>query len=226
MGQHLKIQSEKSFNDWDSLYSKGLQGEFPSEMLIRFVNTKLANKPGIKILDLGCGTGRHLSYFMEKNIQVYGIEGSAKAIRIANIWLKSKGLKAVIRHGSALDKNLYEMNNDAVIDVACMQHNLMSDINRIISNVHGSLVKDGYFFSMLKTHDDSSWKQGEMIERSTYKFKSNAEKIDAQVIITFSSLDDVNNMFSCFAHVEIEKEEWTYNNRMNKVSHWVVTARK
>ncbi len=215
-----------NFNDWDFLYAKGMQGEYPSEMLIRFVNSKLRNKSGIKILDIGCGTGRNLAFLAEKRFKPYGIECSGKAIEIAENWLMKKKVKVDIKHGSVLDKNLYEKDIGAVVDIACMQHHVLHDIKLIISNVHHSIAENGYFFSIIKNQDDSLYNSGECIEGPTYKFPSNAEKVNVPVIITFPSFDEIVELFSCFSHVEIEKEEWTYNNRSKKVSHWIITARK
>jgi len=167
-----------------------------------------------------------LAYFCEQNFDVYGIDCSSAAIEIASKWLQSKSLLAKINHGSVIDKVLYENNTDAVIDVACMQHNFISDIKKIVSNVYDSLNDSGYFFSVIKSQDDSLFASGEYVEGSTRKFPCDAEKVNVSVIITFLSLDDVYSVFSGFSKVNIEKEEWTFSDMTKKVSHWVITAQK
>ena len=220
------IDANKTMNDWDYLYANGMQGKYPSEMLLRFVNSKLRNKQHVKILDIGCGTGRHLSYFNEQNYDVYGIDCSSAAIKIATEWLKSKNMSANISLGSVMDHDLYVKNTDAVTDVACMQHNLLKDMEKIVANVYDSLNDSGYFFSITKTQDDSLYSSGEFIEGSTRLFQSNAEKVNVSVIITFLSLDDVFALFNKFSAVNVEKEEWTFADRSKKVSHWIITAQK
>ena len=214
------------FDNWDYLYVNGQQGKYPSEMLIRFINSKFNNKAGSKILDLGCGSGRHLAYLLENGFDAYGIDGSVKAVEIAHNLFVKTNYNAKINHGSVLDRSLYETRMDAVIDIACMQHHILSDIKKIISNVYDFLVDGGYFFSMIKSPSDCLYKLGEKIEEITYKFTSDIEKVRASVLITFPSIYEIKELFACFAEVEVEMEEWTFSNGNKKVSHWVITAKK
>ena len=45
-----------------------------------------------KVLDLGCGIGRHVKYAYEMQLDAYGIDLSDTAISIARSWLKSCGM--------------------------------------------------------------------------------------------------------------------------------------
>jgi SAM-dependent methyltransferase len=214
-------------NNWDYLYSQGIQGQYPSEMLIRFVNKNLVKNPAMgKILDLGCGTGRHLIYLRDQNFNVYGIEGSSKAIDIANNWGKQRGYTFDLRAGSILDGSLYESNLGAVIDVSCIQHNSIDDIKLAINHIYNSLTDGGHFFSIIKSKSDSLYGTGECLQGSTYLFSSDAEKVNAPVIITFFDLEEIFVVLNRFSRVYVEKEEWTYDGMSKKVSHWIITAEK
>ena len=48
-------------------------------------------KPGTKILDAGCGEGRNLTYLMNNNFDVHGIDINPAAIRMLNFVASSKG---------------------------------------------------------------------------------------------------------------------------------------
>ena len=40
-------------------------------------------KKRLKILEVGCGTGANLSFFIEEGFNTYGIDGSKVAIKLA-----------------------------------------------------------------------------------------------------------------------------------------------
>lgn len=51
----------------------------------------LKEKKERKVLDLGCGTGRHIVYFAKRGFDVYGIDISPQAIKLTKSWLKKGG---------------------------------------------------------------------------------------------------------------------------------------
>lgn len=221
-------QSSTNTRKWDSLYAKGRQGKYPYEMLIRFINGKFPQdrRAGSKILDLGFGTGRHVIYLAEEGFQTFGIEHSIPAVEIARDWLAEKGLRAELKTGSALDGPLWDEEFDAVIDISCIQHNPYADMEKIIANVYQVLKPGGFFFSVLKTPYDSVRQTGTKLRGITYEFPAGIEKIGASTIISFASLRNLSKLYNLFSRLQIEKEEWTYDNRTKKVSHWIVTAQK
>jgi len=61
---------------------------------------KLFKKNGVKrVLDLGCGSGRHLVYLARHNFDVYGIDIAREGVRIARSWLRKERLKAHLKVG-------------------------------------------------------------------------------------------------------------------------------
>lgn len=74
-GRRMNIHFKKSsiFNDKDDLHGCSL---LPLELLR---NTKKILKPS-SILDVGCGTGKSLDWFLSNDIETVGLEGSPMAI--------------------------------------------------------------------------------------------------------------------------------------------------
>lgn len=213
---------------FDALYVKGRQGKYPNEMLIRFINSKFPPevRANSKILDLGFGTGRHLIYLAEEGFQAHGIERSINGVEIAANWLSEKGLKAVIKAGSVVDASLGKEEFDAIIDVACIQHNRYAEMERIVLNSYCALKQGGYLFSVQKNNYDSLLETGTQLEGMTYEFPEGVDKVYNSTIISFASIEDITKLYGNFSNVQIEKEEWTFNNMKKTVSHWIVTAQK
>lgn len=71
-----------------------------------------------KILDLGCGSGRHTVYLAKKGFKVYGFDISTEGIKLTKNWLKENNLKANLKIGSIYKKLPYKDNFfDAVISI-------------------------------------------------------------------------------------------------------------
>jgi ubiquinone/menaquinone biosynthesis C-methylase UbiE len=219
------INSQKN---WNKLYSKGIRGKYPNEMLIRFINAKFhnVNRGKIKILDLGFGTGRHLIYLAQEGFDTYGVESSRNGAKIADKWLKERNLKATTMVGSFVKIDADNNEFDAVVDIASIQHNNYDDIKKIVREVYRVLTPGGYFFSCIKTKYDSLYKESKPLDKKTRIISAKTEKADTNTIICFLSKKNLLTLFSMFLKVNIEKEEWTYNNMKNKVSHWVITVQK
>ena len=77
---------------WDKFYND--HGRFyllPHPALAGFTE-KVREIAGLRILDLGCGSGRHLVALAEKGYDVEGVDFSPEAVRIAKDWLESREL--------------------------------------------------------------------------------------------------------------------------------------
>ena len=91
--------------NWDKVYSKKFGGTwYPNEGVVRFAARYLKRRVGInvyekkkklkRILDAGCGNGRHVVFFATQGYDVYGFDISKEAIKIAKAWLIKEKLKA------------------------------------------------------------------------------------------------------------------------------------
>jgi len=76
-----------------------------------------------RILDLGCGTGRHVIYFAEKGFDVYGFDFSPYAIQRSVERLKQRKLHAHLMIWDMSTRFPYEHEFfDAVIAVQVIHH--------------------------------------------------------------------------------------------------------
>ncbi len=105
-------------------------------------------KHGIrKILDLGCGTGRHVIFFTKNGFKVYGIDIAEQGIKIAKEWLKKEKLQAELRVGSIYKKLPYRNNLfDAVISTNTIHHEKIENIRKAILEIERVLKTRGLIF--------------------------------------------------------------------------------
>lgn len=121
---------------------------------------KLFKKKGVKrVLDLGCGSGRHLIYLAKNNFEVYGIDISSEGIKIAKKWLKNKGLRADLKIGDIYKKLPYKDNFfDAVISTNTIHHGKIENIRKTIKETERILKpKKLIFITVRKRKIKKRW---------------------------------------------------------------------
>lgn len=102
----------------------------------------LPSVEGLRLLDLGCGTGRNARYFAQRGARVTGIDFSGKAIEIAR--RLSSGSNPEFRQQSLFDLDDREAFDIAlswgVLTVACKNE---TEVQNILQRVRKLLTKGG-----------------------------------------------------------------------------------
>ena len=134
----------------------------------------IQNIEGSRILDLGCGTGRHVVYLSRQGFEVYGFDVSQKALSMTNEWLNEENLKANICEHRMEHPFPYEDNFfDAVISTQVIHHNMMKDIRKTIKEIERVLRLGGILFVTFPVfhpepdNEENDWELVE-VEDGTY----------------------------------------------------------
>ncbi len=134
--------------DWDSIFKS--DGRFflePQEDMAGVVEL-LKKENARRVLDLGCGSGRHVVMLAKEGFEVYGIDVSAEGLRLTGEWLRESGLRATIREGSCYERFPFDDDFfDAVISIQVMHHNHHDKIQYCISEIVRVLKPGGIVFA-------------------------------------------------------------------------------
>lgn len=121
------------------------------------------------ILDLGCGSGRHLVYLAKKGFNVCGFDISEHGIDIAKKWLKKEKLKADFKTGDIYKKLPYKDNFfDAIISTQTINHGKIEDIRKLIKEIERILKPKGLIFITARRRKLRNWKIGS-IKREIFR---------------------------------------------------------
>ena len=133
--------------DWDEIFTeRGRVFTEPHSHIDRVVKL-IQDKDGRRVLDLGCGTGRHVVYLSRLGFDVYGFDVSHQALSMTQEWLDEENLTADLREGRMERSFPYEDNFfDAVISTQVIHHNLMKDIRITIKEMERVLKPTGLLF--------------------------------------------------------------------------------
>lgn len=132
---------------WDTIFKeKGKFFEQPHRDIPEYYKLLKENKAK-RILDLGCGSGRHVVYFAQKGIEVFGIDISKTAIKMTKKWLETKNLSAELLIHDISKKLPFEDDFfDAVISVQVIHHARIGTIKKVIREIERVLKKGGLIF--------------------------------------------------------------------------------
>ncbi len=168
---------------WDKIFKKyGKVFTEIQEDMPRIV--KLFKKRNVKrVLDLGCGSGRHLVYLAKHNFDVYGIDISKHGIRLAKDWLRRNKLKANLKIDSIYKKLPYQDNFfGAIVSIATLHHNRIEKIRKLIKEMERILKQGGLIFvNVRKALRVKGWRKNKiMIHR--YKIGKQKKETKYKII--------------------------------------------
>ena len=193
--------------DWDNVFAeKGKYFTTPHPDMERLAN--LFREKGVRrILDLGCGTGRHLLFLLKKGFEVYGLDGSPNGLEIAKNWLTEENLSSELTCQKVEYEFPYKNDFfDAVISIQVIHHNLMKDIKFTVNEILRTLKTEGFIFLTVP------------LRQAFYVKKSNMKKVELRTYIPlvgqekdlphhFFTVAEIKKVFSAFNLSEIYIDE-------------------
>lgn len=170
----MKIQKRLT-NPWDDVYREnGNVLGLPYRGFDRYIENVLTSKE-IKVLDLGCGTGRHAIPLYDLGYRPYGFDISNNAIDQLKAKLNESGyLTDRIIVSDMFEWFPYEDSFfDSVFSIATIYHGTMANINSAISEVTRVLRPGGifYFTTSVNIEHSKSINSGSnyvLLEKNTY----------------------------------------------------------
>jgi len=164
--------------DWESIFKKkGKVFIKPQEDMNKVI--KLLKKEKVKrVLDLGCGSGRHVVMLAKAGFDVYGTDISKQGLKLTRKWLKESNLKARLKQASCYKRFPFKDNFfDAIISIQVIHHAKIKNIRYCISEMERVLKPGGIIFvSVTKSSYRIMAKNFKMIAPRTYVVLDGPEK--------------------------------------------------
>jgi SAM-dependent methyltransferase len=136
-----------SMADWEAIFRRrGKVFDEPQEDMARVIGI-LKKEGARKVLDLGCGSGRHTVMLAKEGCEVYATDVSREGLRMTREWLEETGLKADVREASCFERFPFPDGFfDAVISVQVIHHSHHDKVRFCISEIERVLKPGGMVF--------------------------------------------------------------------------------
>jgi len=163
-----------------------------------------------KILDLGCGTGKHSIFLAKKGFSVYATDLSMTGIEIARQKAESLGLKNI--HFKQHDMKRIPFANsffDAVVCTWTIYHGTLKEIQITISEIYRVLKPNGTVLTDFLSVADSTYGLGREVDRNTFLGAKDQEE---DVPHHYSTREELVQLFSGFRQLRIRATTKSYLN--------------
>ena len=203
---------------WDAVTKERAEQKKTPQVEVAELHDLFRNKEVKKILDLGCGSGRHLVYFAKQGYDVCGIDVSPEAIKLSRKWLANEGLTAELHCEDMQHLPWPDNYFDAVFTVQVIEHNRLEQIREIISEANRVIRDNGYFFAVVKKYPPrKDWKKGKFA-RLDHHLYAPTEGTEKGMVHYFFAEDELKDIFFGFDIVAINEDK--------KGEHYCILAQK
>lgn len=207
--------------EWNQiLRRKEYSPENPDRIVVNLASI-FEKRKADRVLDLGCGTGRHLIYLADLGFEAYGADISETGLKIAKKRLRSRKLEAKIMKCDMKSIPLRDSCFEAVICVRTIYHQKQKEIQKTISEIQRVLKKNGLFLANFHSKRSSKYGKGTKVEEDTFMQENGPEK---GVLHHFVDEDELSELFRDFKIVDLETKEKTIESYLR--SHFNVLAEK
>jgi len=203
-------------SEWDSVYGNEF-GSFwyPAEELIKFSARYLKRRTGLdnwqekrkvnRILEAGCGNGRHVLFFQEQGYETYGVDISKEAIDLGNEWLKRKGLKPTLQVGNITNLPFDENYFDVIVSFGVLDHIPFLDAKKAIKEIVRVCNTGGYVYLSLRSTESSEFGRGKKTDNNTFVLDEGYEKGIIQHYFDLKEIEELMRDFRVF-NVDLVEE--------------------
>lgn len=200
--------------DWEKIYRERGELHFKVLSKIKRASILFRTKDYKKILDIGCGTGRHSIYLAKKGFQVYATDISPTGIEIARKKAESLGLYNIHFQQHDMRKIPFPDNIfDAVICTWTLHHGTLEQIQKTIGEIYRVLRPDGIVITDLPSVATESYGLGREIEKNTFIGKKTMEE---DVPHHYSSRQEIVQLFSEFRQLNVRLSTRYYTGKKGK----------
>lgn len=148
-------------------------------------------RPIQRILDLGCGSGRHVVFFAGLGLPVVGIDVSDRALDACRAWLSEEGLEAELGMARVDDLPYPTDHFDVAVSHGVLDHVTLAEARSAIAELRRVLRPGGLLHLNLRMTESYDWGRGEEIEPGTFRLAEGPERGLPQHFYSEAEIEDL-----------------------------------
>lgn len=154
---------------WNIYYNESHDIEKPSDFAL-FISSYL--RPNRMLLDLGCGNGRDSLFFLQKGLDVVGIDASETAINKLKKNTDENAHAEFICDDFVKCRSVYQRQYDYIYSRFTLHAIKKEQEIELWKNITDGLKKDGRLFIEARTIHDDLYGKGRIIDKDSYFYNN------------------------------------------------------
>jgi SAM-dependent methyltransferase len=179
-----------------------------------------------RILDLGCGTGRHTVYLASQGLDVWACDISTRGLIHTQQWLTEERLTAHLQRSDMAALPYHNGAFDGLVSAFVIYHGLLRDIQRTVAEIHRVLRPGSLALLTLISTRAGSYRRGQEIEPDTFIREIGH---DTGVLHHYFNEDGTRRLLSDFEILDLHQEESDTTGEDGSThhhAHWHVQVRR
>ena len=206
---------------WNELFEdEQFRWKHLNEHVVAFA-ALLKDQDSRRILDLGCGAGRHTVFLAREGFETCGFDIAETGLAQTREWLEREGLSADLKRGDIERIPWPDNSFDAVMSIYVIYHKPLAGMERAVAEIFRVLRPGGLALISLQSRRGYRYGAGKEIEPNSFIPGVGA---DGEIVHHYSDLSEIQRLFARFLVRKVELEE--YMEAENRHSHWQVLLEK
>src|SRR4051794_33789359 len=212
---------------WDDIFRDARYTELPpAEEVIAFLPL-LAEAPGRRVLDHGCGAGRHAVLLAREGYEVFGVDISPRGCRLTRERLRDAGLDGHITVGDMMALPYVDRSFDVVLSRGVITHGRCEEVQRALREITRVLHPGALLLCTFISTRSSLMGSGSAIDPQTWVCD---DELERGVVHHFMTREDVRAMTAA-AFEELALEHYEHGGLVDAgrpyvSAHWIFTGRR
>jgi SAM-dependent methyltransferase len=178
-----------------------------------------------KVLDLGCGVGRHLVYLCRQGFEVHGVDISSAGVERCQQELAQQQLRATVQVADMFAIPYPDQYFDWVLSVQVIYHTTAAALHEVIQHVHDKLKVGGFFYVTFPPVDNISPDSGQEVELRTYRKEEDGEPLLHHYVIS-EEIDELMQGFTVLEKRLEPRESRDPSGQITRRLRWNVLAQR
>jgi SAM-dependent methyltransferase len=204
---------------YDQLYREKVK-VWPSENVVAFVEANRSKLVNQKVVDIGCGAGRHTIYMARRGIDVFGIDRSRVAVDYACRWAAQECLKACFQVGDFKQIPFPNGTFAGALAWESLFFGSTSTVRQGIREVFRVLKPEALFCLLLKSKDDFRF-------HSFPRLDGHCAESEQGIPVTCFTREEIEQELSRYAtDLNIESLIYSLENGKKTAANFIVSGQK
>lgn len=156
-----------------------------------------------RLLDLGCGAGRHLAFLQTQGFEVDGIDVAPRGLQACAAAMREAGLPSRVVRADMTQLPFAGASFDAGIATNVLNHNPRELLQMAVDDVYRVLKPGGQFYLTVLNTWDWRYGSGEQVEPDGFVLADGPEK---GILHHFFSEDDLRAWLAAFDIMQLRRE--------------------